>query len=124
LARSLLTGWQRWAGQFLVVDRPSTPSYKGATQMRSGGMKNKIRASRQTLVGIVIPCTWDESDQVSEVSLSATDDEEYIIENSERFLDLVQQPIRAIGLVKSGKKMHRAINIKKFERLESLWMAE
>jgi hypothetical protein len=87
-------------------------------------MKKKIRASRQTLVGIVTPYAWDESDQVSEVSLSATDDEEYIIENSQRFLDLVHKPIRAVGLVKSGKKVHRAIDIKKFELLESLSAAE
>ncbi|MGD8702412.1 MAG: hypothetical protein PVH26_08230 [Desulfosarcina sp.] len=87
-------------------------------------MKKKIRASMQTLVGIVTPYAWDESDQVSEVSLSATDDEEYIIENGQRFLDLVQKPIRAVGLVKSGKKVHRAIDIKKFELLESLSAAE
>lgn len=83
-------------------------------------MKKKLNASMQTLVGIITPSAWDESDQVSEVSLSATDDEEYIIENSERFLDLVQKPIRAVGLVKVGKKVHRAINIKKFELLESM----
>ena len=87
-------------------------------------MKKKIKASMQTLVGVITPYAWDESDQVSEVSLSATDDEEYVIENSKRFLDLVQKPIRAIGLVKSGKKIHRAINIKKFETLDSTSFAE
>lgn len=92
--------------------------------MRNKGMKNKISASKQTLVGIVTPYSWDESDQVSEVSLSATDDEEYVIENSERFLNLVQKPIRAIGLVKSGKKIHRAIDIKRYELLENLSVAE
>lgn len=82
-------------------------------------MKKKVNASMQTLVGIVTPFAWDESDRVREVSLSATDDEEYIIENSERFLSLVQKTIRAVGMVKMGKKVHRAINIKKFELLES-----
>ena len=82
-------------------------------------MKKKVNSSTQTLVGIITPFAWDEKDKVCEVSLSATDDEEYIIENSERFLDLVQKPIRAVGLVKIGKKVHRAINIKKFELLES-----
>ena len=57
----------------------------------------------KTLVGIVTPYAWDESDQVCEVSLSATDDEEYVIENSGRFLDLLQKPIRAVGMVKSGR---------------------
>ena len=83
-------------------------------------MKKKPNASMQTLVGIVTPFAWDESDQVREVSLSATDDEEYIIENSQRFLDMVQKPIRATGMVKFGKKVHRAINIKKFELLDGV----
>jgi len=87
-------------------------------------MKKKIKTSTQTLIGIVTPYAWDESDQVSEVSLSATDDEEYIIENGERFLGLIQKPIRAIGLVKSGKKTHRAINIKKFEVVDSATLTE
>jgi len=87
-------------------------------------MKKKIRASMQTLIGIVTPCAWDEEDQVSEVSLSATDDEEYRIENGNHFLGLAQKPIRAIGLVKSGKKMHRAITIKKFEVVDSADLAD
>lgn len=87
-------------------------------------MKKKVSASMQTLVGIVTPYAWDENDRVSEVSLSATDDEEYIIENSERFLDLVQKPIRAVGMVRSGKKVQRAINIKKFEMLDSASVVE
>lgn len=87
-------------------------------------MNKRLNASIQTLVGIVTPFAWDECDRVSEVSLSATDDEEYIIENGARFIDLVQKPIRAVGMVKSGKKVHRAINIKNFELLESGWLGE
>ena len=81
-------------------------------------MKKKQRASMQTLVGIITPYAWDENDQVAEVSLSATDDEEYIIQNKDRFLDLVHQPIRAVGTVQSGKKMHRTITIKRFEQID------
>lgn len=78
----------------------------------------------QTLVGIITPYAWDDSDRVSEVSLSATDDEEYVIENGERFLELVQKPIRAVGLVKAGKTFHRAITIETFEMLDSVPAAE
>ncbi len=87
-------------------------------------MNKKIRSSMQTLVGIVTPCAWDEHYRVSKVSLSATDDEEYIIENSERFLNLVHQAIRATGLVTHGKKIHRAIVVKKYELLESTTSTE
>jgi aromatic ring-opening dioxygenase catalytic subunit (LigB family) len=87
-------------------------------------MKKSIIASTRTLVGVITPYAWDEKDRVAEVSLSATDDEEYIIENGQRFLELVQKPIRATGIVKSGKKIHRAILIKKFEMLEHTYAAE
>lgn len=87
-------------------------------------MKKPIIASTRTLVGVITPFAWDENDRVTEVSLSATDDEEYIIENGQCFLELIQKPIRATGIVKSGNKIHRAIHIKKFEMLEHIYMAE
>ncbi len=87
-------------------------------------MKKKTNDSIRTLTGIVTPCAWDEHDQVSQVSLFATDDEEYRIENSGRFLDLVTRPIRTVGFVKTSKKAHRMINIKKFELLDALPYAE
>ena len=87
-------------------------------------MKKPIISSTRTLVGVITPFAWDENDRVTEVSLSATDDEEYIIENGQRFLELVQKPIRATGTVRSGKKLQRAIHIKKFEMLERTYMAE
>ncbi|WP_319521726.1 hypothetical protein [uncultured Desulfosarcina sp.] len=87
-------------------------------------MKKQISATTRTLVGVITPYAWDENDRVAEVSLSATDDEEYVIENGQRFLELVQKPIRATGIVKSGKKFHRTIQIKKFEMLEHTYSAE
>jgi len=82
-------------------------------------MKKKAESSVQTLVGIVTPFAWDERGQVCEVSLSATDDQEYVIENGSRFLDFLQKPIRATGLVRLGKKMHRMITIKNVQVLET-----
>ena len=81
-------------------------------------MTQETKPAMQTLVGIVTPCEWDENDQVREVSLSATDDEAYLIENGERFFELVQTPIRATGIVTYGAKAQRAIDIKKFQLLD------
>ena len=81
-------------------------------------MDKKLSATTQTLKGVVTPCNWDENDNICEVSLSATDDEEYVIENSGSFIELVQKPIRATGIVKSGKKIRRMINIKKYQLLD------
>lgn len=87
-------------------------------------MNTQIRTSTRTLVGVITPYAWDENDRVTEVSLSATDDEEYIIENGQRFMELIQKPIRATGIVKSAKKFHRAIQIKKFEMLEHTYLVD
>lgn len=81
-------------------------------------MNKKINSTMQTLVGVVTPYDWDENDHISQVSISATDDEEYLVENSERFISLVQKLIRATGIVTYGKKTHRMINIKKFQMLD------
>lgn len=81
-------------------------------------MTQQTKPAMQTLVGIVTPCEWDENDQVREVSLSATDDEEYLIKNGERFLDLVQTPIRATGIVTYGLNTHRTIEIANFQLLD------
>ena len=67
-------------------------------------MKKKLSATTQTLVGIVTPYAWDESDQVCEVSLSATDDEEYIIENSQGFWIWCKNPSGPWDWSKSAKK--------------------
>jgi hypothetical protein len=77
----------------------------------SGAMsKRKSDVIRETLRGVVTPIKWD-GDQITEVALSATDDEEYHIENSDKFFDLIQAFIEATGVVRRTKKSFRSINI-------------
>jgi hypothetical protein len=87
-------------------------------------MHKRAETSMQTLVGVVTPFAWDERDQVCEVSLSATDDREYYIENSSRFLGVLQKPIQATGVITNGKKSRRSIHIKKFEVVDSAALTE
>ena len=81
--------------------------------------KKKAANANETLTGIVTPIQWDEFGQVAAVALFATDDEEYLIENGEKFLDMVQKSIEATGRVKRDKKSSKSIFIKRFEILES-----
>jgi len=87
-------------------------------------MNERAEISMQTLIGIVTPFAWDERDQVCEVSLSATDDREYRIENGSQFLGLLQKAIQATGVIAFGKKRHRTIKIKKFKTLDTLSLFE
>ena len=79
--------------------------------------KKKKNQSEETLTGIVTPVEWDNF-QVIEVALSATDDELYIIENGDKFIDLVQTCIQATGRVTRDRKSARTIKIKRFNVIE------
>jgi hypothetical protein len=81
--------------------------------------KKNTKNANETLKGIVTPIQWDEDDQVSAVALFATDDEEYLIENGEKFVDLIQKSIEATGRVKRDKKAFKSIFIKRYNILES-----
>jgi hypothetical protein len=79
-------------------------------------MANKKNGKSETLTGVVTPIEWD-GDQVTEVALFATDDEEYRIENGLKFFDLAQESIEATGNVQRTKKSFRTINIKRYKIL-------
>ncbi len=81
--------------------------------------KKKKARENETLVGIVTPVQWDEDDRVTAVALCATDDEQYLIENGEQFLDLIQKSIQATGVVSRDVKPSRSITIREFCILES-----
>jgi hypothetical protein len=81
--------------------------------------KTKSSGDNETLVGIVTPVQWDDDHQVIAVALSATDDEEYLIENGDEFIDLIQKCIEASGKVRRDKDTGRSITIKRFNVIEN-----
>lgn len=82
--------------------------------------KKKAADAHETLTGIITPVQWDEHDQVTAVALSATDDEEYWIENGDKFIGLVQKCVEADGTVRRGKKFTKSITIKRFHIIDGL----
>ncbi len=81
--------------------------------------KKKKPHDQETLIGIVTPVQWNEYDQITAVALSATDDEEYRIENGEEFIALIQKVIEASGEVRRDRKAARTITIKRFSVIEN-----
>ncbi|MDD2604770.1 MAG: hypothetical protein RBR20_01540 [Desulfobacterales bacterium] len=67
----------------------------------------------ETIAGVLTPAGWDDDGRVTAVMLSALDDEEYLVENGEKFVDLVHCNVEASGVVKRDRKRFRTINIKK-----------
>ncbi len=80
--------------------------------------KKKTNNSNETLIGIITPIEWDEEDHVTAVALSATDDEQYWIENGDKFIDLAQKCIEAKGRVNRDRKSTRSISIKRFSVID------
>lgn len=74
---------------------------------------------QKTIRGIITPSAWDKNDCVTAVTLSATDDEEYLIENSDEFIDLVQMSIQATGIVGQDKNNLKRILIKNHDIIEN-----
>lgn len=81
--------------------------------------KKKANHSTETLIGIITPVEWNNDDQVTAVALSATDDEQYWIENGDKFIDLSQKCIEASGKVNRDRKSTRSISIKRFSVIEN-----
>ena len=83
-------------------------------------MKKKKGEKIQTVKGVIIPAEWDNEGDFTKVSLSAMDDEEYVIENSEKFIDMINQCISATGTIKRDKRSTKSIYIKKYSILDDL----
>ena len=73
---------------------------------------------RETVSGMLIPAEWDDQGRLTGMMLSAFDDEEYLIENSQKFIELAHQNIEASGIVRRNRKSFRTINIKKFSLID------
>ena len=75
-------------------------------------------STRAVLDGVIIPSSWDENGQVIAASLAADDDHDYLIENSDKFIDLLGAEIQAEGMVSKSRRAQRSIRIKRFEIIE------
>jgi len=85
-------------------------------------MKNRSKRrrpeGRETITGVLTPAGWDGDGNVTAVMLSANDDEEYLIENGAKFIDLVHRNIEADGIVHRDRKSFRTIDIRRFRVME------
>jgi hypothetical protein len=82
------------------------------------GLTMKTMEPKDAISGIITASNWDENDRITAVTLSATDDEEYLIENGDKFIDLVHHFIKATGVIKRQKKAPKTIFIKNYKVLE------
>ena len=83
--------------------------------------RSGIKKDRVHLKGLVVPSTWDESGNVTGISLSTFDEEIYSIDNNDKgreLLGFIRKGVKIEGTVifeEQGKKL----NVKDFSRFKS-----
>lgn len=65
------------------------------------------------LEGIIVASEWDEYGNVTEIRIQSTLEDEYIIENRDMFMNMIQCAVRAAGKVKNHKNGSKSIYIKR-----------
>jgi hypothetical protein len=83
-------------------------------------MKNTIKENHgeEWKTGVITPYQWDEEDKITAVMLSTTDDEEYLIENSDKFIPYVHTSVWVAGVIKDDRKAVKSIDIRRFSVLD------
>lgn len=84
------------------------------------GRNPGCRSEKETIDGILTASDWDESGNVTEIKLLTFDDDEYLIENGDFFLNMVKKSVRVIGSVTQSGAEFKIIKIKKCSILEPL----
>ena len=76
----------------------------------------KTSGSKIKLKGIVMPTDWDEKGNVSAVSISTHNEEDYSVllnEKGKELLSIIRMPIKVTGLIRSEKSM-KIINVEEY----------
>jgi hypothetical protein len=76
---------------------------------------NEVQAS---VTGLVTASGWDDHNNVTQLKLFSTDEDEYIIENGISFIDALKKFIHAKGFIKKDIYGGKSIDIKEFKVVE------
>ena len=75
---------------------------------------------QQTIRGIIVPTEWDDNDNVSALTLSGLEEEDYVVENWEHFVGLSKVLIDATGAVRREPGARWRILINHYDVVDSL----
>jgi hypothetical protein len=76
---------------------------------------DEVQAS---VTGLVTASGWDDHNNVTQLKLFSTDEDEYIIENGFSFIGTLRKFIHAKGLIKKDIYGGKSIEIKEFKVVE------
>lgn len=83
-------------------------------------VKNQdIRDHKTEVEGIIIASDWDQKGNVTEIRIQTTQEDEYVIENKDMFMNLTQNAVRAAGVIKIHRNGQKSILIKRCALVEN-----
>jgi hypothetical protein len=88
------------------------------TAFRKEVKKNQGTGDELTTVrGIMIPVDWDEEGNAVAAAISASDEQEYVIEQDEKgkeLRELIRQEIEVLGVVRKAIKGRKTVTVKSY----------
>lgn len=81
------------------------------------GMKQKKPDDGITIRGVVIPTRWDKDDNIAEVSISTSNEQEYRVYDNAKgneLLDLFQEEVKVTGSVAKDVNGNKIITVEKY----------
>ena len=77
-----------------------------------------------TISGIVAPALWDKAYNVVAISIAASNEKEYLVEDDamgEELMDQLRNLVQVTGIVREEKGGDRVIEVKNYEVLNQLF---
>jgi hypothetical protein len=81
-------------------------------------MSKNLNKSQVTISGIITATGWDDHEQVQDVSISATDEQEYWVESDKlgkELLQRVQSQVKVTGWVTQSEDGKKRIRVTRFQ---------
>jgi hypothetical protein len=92
--------------------------------MEKNNTKLKNRQIKTVVEGIITAGDWDDDGTIRAIRILTTDEDEYLVENGDLFMNLMQKSVQASGITRMNKYGQKTIHIKKISVLENEFAEE
>ena len=75
----------------------------------------KIEEKLTTIRGIVTASDWDDNDNVIQLKIHATDEQEYLVENGIFHIDMLRKLVQARGFIRKASDGKKSFEIKSWK---------
>lgn len=87
--------------------------------MEKNNTRLKNRQIKTVVEGIITAGDWDDDGTIRALRILTTDEDEYLVENGDLFMNLLQKSVQASGITRMSKYGEKTIHIKKISVLEN-----